>query len=58
MKPLVMERETGVEPATTCLEGRGSSTELLPQGQSYFTSKYLGMSKDAKVDAYFEVIES
>ena len=26
-----MERETGLEPATTCLEGRNSTTELLPQ---------------------------
>ena len=25
-----MERETGFEPATTCLEGRHSTTELLP----------------------------
>ena len=25
-----MERETGLEPATTCLEGRNSTTELLP----------------------------
>ena len=26
-----MERETGLEPATPCLEGRNSTTELLPQ---------------------------
>ena len=25
-----MERETGFEPATACLEGRGSTAELLP----------------------------
>jgi hypothetical protein len=25
-----LERETGFEPATTCLEGRSSTTELLP----------------------------
>ena len=25
-----MERETGIEPATLCLEGRCSTTELLP----------------------------
>ena len=25
-----VERETGFEPATTCLEGRDSTTELLP----------------------------
>ena len=27
----VLERETGLEPATTCLEGRSSTTELLPR---------------------------
>ena len=43
-----MERETGLEPATTCLEGRGSTTELLPQNQSYSTSKCLVLSKDIK----------
>jgi hypothetical protein len=26
-----VERETGIEPATTCLEGRSSTTELLPR---------------------------
>src|SRR2546426_3014946 len=26
----VLERETGLEPATACLEGRNSTTELLP----------------------------
>ena len=25
-----LEREAGFEPATACLEGRGSTTELLP----------------------------
>jgi hypothetical protein len=25
-----VERETGLEPATACLEGRNSTTELLP----------------------------
>jgi hypothetical protein len=29
----------GVEPTTTCLEGRGSATELLPQNRIYFTPK-------------------
>ena len=29
-----LERETGLEPATTCLEGRGSTTELLPRAIS------------------------
>ena len=27
---VALERETGFEPATPCLEGRHSSTELLP----------------------------
>ena len=27
-----LERETGIEPATLCLEGRCSTTELLPLG--------------------------
>ena len=27
-----LERETGFEPATACLEGRDSTTELLPLG--------------------------
>jgi hypothetical protein len=27
---ILMERETGLEPATACLEGRNSTTELLP----------------------------
>ena len=30
---LKMEREKGIEPSTTCLEGRRSTTELLPLGQ-------------------------
>ena len=28
-----MERETGIEPATNGLEGRDSTTELLPLGE-------------------------
>ena len=55
---LLVERETGLEPVTTCLEGRGSTTELLPQNQSYFTPKYLEMSKDFKRGAPSKVIES
>ncbi len=55
---LLVERETGLEPVTTCLEGRGSTTELLPQNQSYFTSKYLEMSKDFKRGAPSKVVES
>jgi hypothetical protein len=30
--PDVMERETGIEPATNSLEGCDSTTELLPPG--------------------------
>ena len=40
-----MERETGLEPATTCLEGRDSTTELLPQKRAYFTPKTHALSK-------------
>ena len=29
-KAKFLEREMGLEPTTTCLEGRGSTTELLP----------------------------
>ncbi len=28
---VMVEREMGFEPTTTCLEGRGSTTELLPR---------------------------
>ena len=31
----VLERETGIEPATLCLEGRCSTTELLPLALHY-----------------------
>src|SRR3989338_766185 len=31
----LMERETGLEPATTCLEGRYSTIELLPQSRHF-----------------------
>jgi hypothetical protein len=31
-----LERETGFEPATACLEGRNSTTELLPHSQKLF----------------------
>ena len=31
----IMERETGIEPATLCLEGRCSTTELLPLAVNY-----------------------
>ncbi len=29
--PVLLERETGFEPATACLEGRNSTAELLPR---------------------------
>jgi hypothetical protein len=35
---ICVERETGLEPATPCLEGRNSTTELLPRDRIYFTS--------------------
>jgi hypothetical protein len=31
VQPLTAERETGLEPATTALEGQSSTVELLPQ---------------------------
>lgn len=31
--PFVLERATGFEPATACLEGRSSTTELHPLGR-------------------------
>ena len=39
----VMERETGLEPATTCLEGRDSTTELLPL--ALVTGKFYAITK-------------
>ena len=36
----LMERETGLEPATACLEGRNSTTELLPQNHVHFRLKF------------------
>ncbi len=35
------KRETGLEPATACLEGRNSTTELLPQNDpgTYLTGR-------------------
>ena len=38
---ICVERETGLEPATPCLEGRNSTTELLPQNRIYFTSNII-----------------
>ena len=32
---VIMEREMGLEPTTTCLEGRSSTTELLPLALSF-----------------------
>jgi hypothetical protein len=34
---ICLERETGFEPATPCLEGRNSTTELLPRNRTYST---------------------
>jgi hypothetical protein len=31
VRPLTAERETGIEPATTALEGQSSTVELLPR---------------------------
>jgi hypothetical protein len=36
-----MERETGIEPATLCLEGRCSTTELLPLAVNYNDPIYM-----------------
>ena len=33
VKEKKLERETGIEPATACLEGKSSTAELLPQLQ-------------------------
>jgi hypothetical protein len=33
---IYLERETGLEPATACLEGRNSTTELLPRNHFHF----------------------
>ena len=38
---ICVERETGLEPATPCLEGRNSTTELLPRNRIYFTSNII-----------------
>ena len=39
-----MERETGFEPATACLEGRGSTTELLPhRGEILEGGRWVGV---------------
>ena len=39
--PGQLERETGLEPATPCSEGRNSTTELLPRDRIYFTSNVI-----------------
>ena len=44
---LFQERETGFEPATTCLEGRGSSAELLPHISPWC---YLGALQSGRED--------
>ena len=40
-----LERETGLEPATTCLEGRSSTTELLPRTRCRCGAAYPNCSK-------------
>ena len=42
-----MERETGFEPATACLEGRNSTTELLPLTIYNCTKKFARGSNGA-----------
>jgi hypothetical protein len=45
-----VERETGLEPATPCLEGRNSTTELLPRDPTYFTPNLaVGKQEEASV---------
>ncbi len=52
-----MERETGLEPATACLEGRNSTTELLPlilygySNLNTLTCQRCFMSKDSSFSA-------
>ena len=41
----ILERETGLEPATTCLEGRSSTTELLPRERDRSGASHLNCSK-------------
>ena len=40
----LLERETGLEPATFSLATRRSTTELLPQFQSYLTTEASGLT--------------
>ena len=40
MKTAVLERESGLEPPTTCLEGRGSTTELLPLASPFHHTSF------------------
>ncbi len=41
----VLERETGIEPATNSLEGCDSTTELLPQTSKNFWSRRPGLNR-------------
>ena len=51
----LLERETGFEPATPCLEGRHSTAELLPLTSSIFRRRlvrqWLGCAWSAKLAA-------
>jgi hypothetical protein len=51
-----MERETGLEPATPCLEGRNSTTELLPQNRIYFTSNIIVGKQDMGILTSWQVL--
>jgi hypothetical protein len=43
---ICVERETGLEPATPCLEGRNSTTELLPQTESILPQIFVGKQEE------------
>ena len=45
---ICVERETGFEPATPCLEGRNSTTELLPRDRIYFTSNLMAGKQEKR----------
>ena len=48
---MTVERGTGLEPATACLEGRGSTTELPPLG---YTLVYSIAPRLARTLHYFD----
>ena len=45
-----MERETGFEPATPCLEGRNSTAELLPRTVTHFSPRLWGCQSKIWLD--------